>query len=155
MHYDDTTNEACEQSQLEKLAFYPSQGLCFPIYQVTHRGRRRFGQGRTDTAQLFNPGLMVGHLSGYGATPVGREEPARKPEQRRQLFATLAIIGFGALAVVALVGVVVKGDRQGQVQLAQRQGQFRALSARPARLQQLWFGPGITDELNRYVRIGQ
>ncbi len=94
-------------------------------------------------------------MVGYGATPVSREEPARKPEQRKQLLATLIITGLGALAVVALVGVVVKGDRQGQVQLAQRQHQFRALSARPAQLQQLWFGPGITDELNRYVRIGQ
>ena len=102
-------------------------------------------KGRHSSSMAVLPGS-------YGA--VERDEPCRKPELKKQLLATLAIIGLGALVVAALVGFVIRGDRQGQVELAQRQGRARSLSARPARLQQLWFGPGITDELNRYVRIG-
>jgi hypothetical protein len=102
---------------------------------------------------LRAPWNMAGQLGGYGAATVDRQESGRKSESRKQILAALSIIGLGALAVVVLVGFVVKG-RHEQVELAQRRGQFRALSSRPARLQQLWFGPGITDELNRYVRIG-
>uniref|UniRef100_A0A6U2I253 Uncharacterized protein n=1 Tax=Hemiselmis andersenii TaxID=464988 RepID=A0A6U2I253_HEMAN len=87
----------------------------------------------------------------------------RRPEQTRQVAAVLGIVCLGVAAVVLSVRNADLSGRD-RVLLMSRAGraggqqQFvgnMPVSADPARTQQLWFGPGISDELNRYVRIGK
>jgi len=65
------------------------------------------------------------------------------------------------VAALALMAVCISmGSMGGQDAVEMRQaarGGFvgkMPIAKDPARTQALWFGPGISDELNRYVRIG-
>ncbi|EKX38800.1 hypothetical protein GUITHDRAFT_154630 [Guillardia theta CCMP2712] len=64
--------------------------------------------------------------------------------ERKAATAVAGIIGFGIVSIFFLVSsTTLRAERP------------YYLMMKPARTQELWFGPGIADDLNRMVRIGQ
>ena len=68
----------------------------------------------------------------------------------RQALVSSAVALFGAFAVLLIVGsssLKKSEDFSVRYMLEQNPGK--------ARFEELWFGPGITDDLNRMVKIGE
>ena len=65
------------------------------------------------------------------------------------MYAVLAVVMVGVVAVALLVGTAQLQGRTGVSVLLDMQ------NVKPARTEMLWFGPGISDELNRMVKLGK
>jgi hypothetical protein len=64
--------------------------------------------------------------------------------------AVLAVIMAGVAAVALLVGTAQLRGADTTVLL-----DMRHVKPAPARTEMLWFGPGISDELNRMIKLGK
>jgi hypothetical protein len=95
----------------------------------------RFADGLTHSR------AQAGHGITHGA---GREA------RRQFLTATVLLVAAGAAVVVALVA---SADLRAPRRLLARDGPAHV--RRQQQTQKLWFSPGIQDQLNRQVRIGQ
>jgi len=65
------------------------------------------------------------------------------------VYVVLAVVMVGVVAVALLVGTAQLQGRTGVSVLLDMQ------NVKPARTEMLWFGPGISDELNRMVKLGK
>jgi hypothetical protein len=65
--------------------------------------------------------------------------------------AVLAVIMAGVAAVALLVGTAQLHGATGTTVLLD----MRHVKPAPARTEMLWFGPGISDELNRMIKLGK
>ena len=74
--------------------------------------------------------------------------PSRKLSgQRRQIAAALGVICIGVVAVALVVG-------NATLKPSEHRTMLMPSSAAPQRTTELWFGPGISDDLNRMIRMG-
>lgn len=93
----------------------------------------------------------------YGSVSVDVGDVAvasnRRPEGLKQRLSVLSIISLG-LAVMCLSVWGAEPWGKGEQGLLLQRGLIPRASKNAGIEQQLWFGPGITDQLNRYVRIG-